>query len=198
MNALIDLTRQSLAALRILLVFTLVLGVGYPLADWAVGLALGDRAHGQPVRVDGAVVGSRLLGQSFEGERWFHSRPSANDYDPLASAPTNLGPSNPDLLAAIERRRADVARTEGVPAAEVPADAVTASGSGLDPHISPEYAAIQADRVASANGLPVAAVERLVAQHTSGRALGFLGDPVVNVLELNIAIAAAVTEDAPA
>lgn len=186
-----DLYRQSLAGLRLLLVMTVLLGVGYPAAVWAAGQALGDRADGSPVRVDGQVVGSRLLGQQFEGDQWFLSRPSANDYDTLASAPSNLGPLNADLIASIEERKAEVAAREGVAEADVPADAVTASGSGLDPHISPAYAAIQAPRVAEANGLTLEQVQRLVEEHTDGRSLGFLGEPGVNVLELNVAVAAA-------
>lgn len=186
-----DLARQSLAGLRLLLVMTVLLGVGYPTAVWAAGQAFGDRADGSPVRVDGQVVGSRLLGQQFEGDEWFHSRPSANDYDTLASAPSNLGTLSPDLMAAIEDRRAEVAAREGVAPADVPADALTASGSGLDPHVSPAYAALQAPRVAEANGLPLEEVERLVDEHTDGRSLGFLGEPGVNVLELNVAVQAA-------
>ncbi|MBS2940092.1 potassium-transporting ATPase subunit KdpC [Nocardioides sp. J2M5] len=186
-----DLARQSLAGLRLLLVMTVLLGVGYPTAVWAAGQAFGDRADGSPVRVDGQVVGSRLIGQQFEGDQWFLSRPSANDYDTLASAPSNLGPLSPDLMASIEDRKAEVAAREGVDTSEVPADAVTASASGLDPHISSAYAALQAPRVAEANGLTLEEVERLVAEHTDGRSLGFLGEPGVNVLELNVAVQAA-------
>lgn len=186
-----DLARQSLAGLRLLLVMTVLLGVGYPTAVWAAGQTFGDRADGSPVRVDGQVVGSRLLGQQFEGDQWFLSRPSAGGYDTLATAPSNLGPLSPDLMAAIEDRKAEVAAREGVAESEVPADAVTASGSGVDPHISPAYAAIQAPRVAEANGLSLEEVERLVEQHTGGRSLGFLGEPGVNVLELNVAVQAA-------
>ena len=183
-----DLGRQSLAGLRLLLVMTVLLGVAYPAAVWGAARAFGDRADGQPVRVDGQVVGSRLIGQQFEGDQWFLSRPSPNDYDTLASAPSNLGPLNADLIATIDERRAEVASREGVDAADVPPDAVTGSGSGLDPHISPAYALIQAARVAEANGLSVADVEELVAEHTDGRGLGFLGEPGVNVLELNLAV----------
>ncbi|CAM3256346.1 potassium-transporting ATPase subunit KdpC [Nocardioides dubius] len=185
---LTDLTRQSLAGLRILFVLTVLLGVVYPLTVWVAGRALADRADGQPLTVDGEVVGSRLLGQSFEGEQWFHSRPSANDYDALASAPSNLGPTNPDLLAAIEQRRAEVAAFEKAAPDAVPADALTASGSGLDPHISLAYAMLQADRVAEANGLSTDEVRELVEESTDGPILGFLGVEGVNVLELNIAV----------
>ena len=188
---LTDLARQSLAGLRLLLVMTVLLGVGYPAAVWAAGQAFGNRADGQPVRLDGRVVGSRLIGQQFEGDEWFHSRPSPNSYDTLASAPSNLGPSNPDLIALVEERRAEVAGREGVDPADVPPDALTASGSGLDPHVSPAYAALQAPRVAAATGIPLEEVERLVEEHTEDRALGFLGEPGVDVLELNLAVVTA-------
>jgi K+-transporting ATPase ATPase C chain len=181
-----DLARQSGAALRVLVVLTVVLGIVYPVAVWVVGLAIGDRAHGQPVRLDGQVVGSRLLGQGFTGEEWFHSRPSANDYDALASGPSNLGPTSDDLHALIEERRTTVAAAEGVDPGAVPADALTASGSGLDPDISPEYAALQAPRVAETHGLELAEVEALIDEHTTGRFLGFVGQRGVNVLELNL------------
>lgn len=186
-----DFGRQSLAGLRILLVLTVILGVAYPAAVWGVGLTMRDQANGQPVKVDGKIVGSGLLGQNFEGDEWFHSRPSANDYDSLASAPSNLGPSNPDLIALIKERRAAIAAAESVDPADVPPDAVTASASGLDPQISAEYAEIQIDRVAAANGLDPATVRELVERATEGRSLGFLGEPGVNVLRLNVAIQAA-------
>jgi K+-transporting ATPase ATPase C chain len=186
-----DLLRQSLAAVRVLLVLTVLLGVLYPAAVWAVGRAVPDRADGSLLRVDGVAVGSRLLGQTFEGAQWFHPRPSANDYDGLASAPSNLGPSNPDLLAAIRERRAAVAREDGVSPSAVPADALTASGSGLDPDISPAYAALQVPRVARERGLDEGTVRRLVAEATSGRQLGFLGEPTVDVLELNASLSGA-------
>lgn len=192
LNSMIkDFGRQSLAGLRILLVFTVILGIAYPVAVWGAGQTVRGQANGQPIEVNGKVVGSALLGQNFEGDEWFHSRPSANDYDSLASAPTNLGPSNPDLIAAIEERRAQVAETESVDPSEVSADALTASGSGLDPHISVEYAAIQVDRVAAATGLSATEVETLVKKYTDGRSLGFLGVPGVNVLRLNVAVQAA-------
>ena len=185
---LTDLARQSLAGLRLLLVMTVLLGIGYPLAVWGAGQAFGDRADGQPLRVDGAIVGSRLLGQQFDGDQWFHGRPSAQQYDALASGPSNLGPSNPALVKEIAQRRRDVAQAEGVPPSAVPADALTASGSGLDPQISPAYAAIQVARVARVNGLSVAEVRHLVAENTTGRGLGFLGEPGVNVVALNLAV----------
>jgi K+-transporting ATPase ATPase C chain len=183
-----DFGRQSLAGLRILLVLTVVLGIVYPAAVWGVGRVVPGQADGQTVSVDGKIVGSGLIGQNFEGDEWFHSRPSANDYDTLASAPTNLGPSSSDLLAAIDERRAEVARTESVDPADVPPDALTASGSGLDPHISVAYATIQVARVAAATGVPLSTIKSLVDEHTDGRSLGFLGEPGVNVLRLNVAV----------
>ncbi|MBE0528602.1 MAG: potassium-transporting ATPase subunit C, partial [Thermoleophilia bacterium] len=120
--------------------------------------------------------------------QYFQSRPSAADYDASSSGGSNLGPQNLELVAAIAARRAQIAAFNGVPASAVPADAVTASGSGLDPHISPAYAAIQVQRVAKARGLSTSAVAVLVAAHTRGRDLGYLGEPRVNVLELNLAL----------
>lgn len=183
-----DLSRQLAAAARLLLVLTVLLGVLYPAAVWAVGRAVPDRADGSLVEADGTAVGSRLLGQAFEGDQWFQSRPSAVDHDGLGSAPSNLGPSNEDLVAAIDERRATVAEREGVDPDQVPADALTASASGLDPHISPEYAALQVPRVARERGLPEDEVRELVRDATSGRDLGFLGEPTVNVLELNASL----------
>lgn len=191
--------RSAGVAIRLTLVATVVLGVGYPLAVWGVGqAAFHDQANGSMVTdSSGTVVGSSLIGQSFTGEqadRWFQSRPSAageDGYDAGASSGSNLGPNNPDLLKAVEERRAALAAADGVPASRVPADAVTASGSGLDPDISPEYAAQQVSRVAAARGLSEDTVRALVAANTESRQLGFLGEPVVNVLALNLALAKA-------
>ncbi|KTR24887.1 MULTISPECIES: potassium-transporting ATPase subunit KdpC [Curtobacterium] len=190
--------RSTGVAIRLTLLSTVVLGVAYPLAVWGVGqAAFHDQANGSMVTdSSGKVVGSSLIGQSFDGkdaDRWFQSRPSAageKGYDANASSGSNLGPSNPDLTKAVEERRAALAKADGVTAADVPADAVTASGSGLDPDISPEYALQQVSRVASARGLSADAVRKLVDEHTESRQLGFLGEPVVNVLELNLALAA--------
>ncbi|MCA5923354.1 potassium-transporting ATPase subunit KdpC [Curtobacterium oceanosedimentum] len=190
--------RSAGVAVRLTLLATVVLGVGYPLAVWGVGQGVfHDQANGSVVRdSSGEVVGSSLIGQSFAGEqadRWFQSRPSAagDGYDAQSSSGSNLGPNNPDLLQAVQERRAAVAEADGVPVADVPADAVTASGSGLDPHISPEYAAQQVARVAAARGLSEADVRALVESHTASRQLGVLGEPVVNVLALNLALAEA-------
>ncbi|WP_154799849.1 potassium-transporting ATPase subunit KdpC [Cellulosimicrobium protaetiae] len=195
--------------MRVLLLLTVLLGGLYPLAVTGVGQAVfGWQANGSLVRADGTrassvddtgadgapVVGSVLVGQSF-GEpgtapEWFHGRPSAagEGYDTLASAGSNLGPNNPDLVAAIEERRAAVAAEDGVDPATVPPDAVTASASGLDPHVSPAYAYQQVDRVAAVRGLDPAAVRTLVDDAVAGRVLGVLGDERVNVLALNLAL----------
>lgn len=183
--------RQCIVGLKVLVVMTVVLGVAYPAAVWGVGqVAFNDKANGQIIRLNGQDVGSSIIGQDFKVEdpQWFHGRPSAGDYDGLASAASNLGPSNPDLLKAIKDRQAAIADAEGVAVNEVPADAVTASGSGLDPYISPEYASLQVERIAKARDLPVEVVRKLVDVHTHGRQLGFLGEPKVNVLELNLAL----------
>ena len=178
--------------------FTLVLGVGYTLVITGIGqLALPAQANGSVVRnADGDVVGSALIGQSFTDAdgapllEWFQSRPSAagDGYDAGASSGSNYGPENEDLIAAIEERRAQVAEFNGVAESQVPADAVTASGSGLDPHISPEYALLQVDRVAGARGLEASEVRELVESRIQARDLGYLGEPTVNVLQLNLAL----------
>jgi K+-transporting ATPase ATPase C chain len=184
--------RQTLAGLRVLVALTIVLGVGYPLLMTGVGqLVFHDQANGSVVRLDGKDVGSSLIGQEFTGSQWFHSRPSAAGHDALASGGSNLGPNSPDLLEAVQQARARVARENGVAPGTVPPDAVTSSGSGLDPDISPAYAHLQVSRVARARGLSVAEVQRLVDENTQGRILGFLGEPRVDVLELNLALARA-------
>lgn len=183
--------RQAWVSIRLLVVMTLVLGIAYPIAIFAVGRLTPSAADGSFVtNASGAVVGSRLIGQPFTDPQWFWPRPSAAGagYDPLSSGGFNLGPNNPDLVSAIAQRKAALAAANGVAAADVPADAVTASGSGLDPDISPEYARQQVARVARARGLPDAAVVALVDGATHGRILGFIGEPRVNVLELNLAL----------
>ncbi len=198
--------RRHLAALRALIVFTALLGILYPLVMVGVGQALfPGQANGSIVSAGGRAVGSGLLGQAYVDAKgnplpqWFQPRPSnasdptnANDpgYNPLFSGASNLGPTNPKLVKQINDRRAAVAAFDGVDPASVPADAVTASASGLDPDISPAYAAEQVNRVAKARGLSPAQVASLVAQHTTGRPLGVLGEPRVNVVRLNAALAA--------
>jgi K+-transporting ATPase ATPase C chain len=189
---------QTWTALRALLVFTAVIGIVYPLVVLGVGqLVTPAQANGSLVTVDGEVVGSSLIGQSFSDAdgtplpEWFQPRPSAAGagYDGGASSGSNYGPENADLIAAIEERRAQVAEFNGVDPDDVPADALTASSSGLDPHISPAYALLQVARVAEARGLPDSEVRDLVEAHIQGRDLGYLGQPTVNVLELNVALA---------
>ncbi len=184
--------RRGIAALRVLIVLTLGIGLAYPLLfTGASQLLAGGRADGSYVEnADGEVVGSSLIGQSFDGPEWFHSRPSAagDGYDALSSSASNLAADNPDLIALVEERQAQIAEEEGVDIADIPADAVLASGSGLDPHISPAYAQLQIDRVAAERDLDEAVVADLVADHTEGRQLGFLGEPRVNVLLLNLAL----------
>ena len=190
--------RQYWVAIRAMLIFTAVLGVGYTAAITGIGqLALNGNANGSLVTAGGETVGSSRIGQSFTDAdgaalpEWFQSRPSAagDGYDGSASSGSNYGPENEDLIAAITDRKTAIAELEGVDPSSIPADALTASASGLDPHISPEYARLQIDRVAEARDLPVATVTKLVESKVQARDLGFLGEPTVNVLELNIALA---------
>jgi K+-transporting ATPase ATPase C chain len=204
--------RLLAAALRSLLVLTIILGLAYPLAMTGLAqVAFGSKAGGSLVSRDGEVVGSALIGQAFtrpvlengapkmdaDGNpvveadpAYFQSRPSAAGagYDPLSTSASNLGPENPNLVAAITERRTAAAALDGVDPQTVAPDALLASGSGLDPHISPAYAAQQVARVARERGLDPETVKRLVSEHTSARQLGFLGEPNVNVLELNMAL----------
>jgi len=198
MTETVNFLRQTWAGLRVLIVLTLLLGVAYPLAVTGVAqVALRWQANGSLVAADGSrvtspdrAVGSLLIGQQFEGPQWFHPRPSVagDGYDTLASAGSNLGPLNPDLVATIEERRAEIAAAEGVEPSLVPPDALTASASGLDPDISPSYARLQVARVARENGLTVDAVQALVDETTVGSDLGVLGEPRVDVLRLNLAL----------
>ena len=204
--------RQYSTALRTLLALTVIVGLVYPLVMTGLAqAAMGSRANGSMLSRAGTTVGSALIGQAFtrpvmengkakkdaDGNvvtepdpAWFQSRPSAagTGYDPLATSASNLGPENKDLVAAYLERRATAARLDGVDPRRVAPDALQASGSGLDPDISPAYATQQVERVARVRGLSPATVRALVAQHTQGRELGFLGEPRVNVLELNLAL----------
>jgi K+-transporting ATPase ATPase C chain len=186
---LTDLRRGAVA----LVAFTVLVGLAYPLLMLGVGqAAFGGAADGSLVRgADGRVVGSRLIGQAFDAPGYFWGRPSAagDGYDAGASGASNLGPTSQALADTVrERVEALLAAHPGATAAEIPAELVTASGSGLDPHISPAAAAFQVDRVAAARRLDPARVRDLVREHTQGRDLGFLGEPRVNVLELNLAL----------
>ncbi|MFM2072681.1 MAG: Potassium translocating ATPase, subunit [Actinomycetota bacterium] len=189
MRALIRQLRPSLVLLAI---FTVVLGIGYPLLSTFIGqVAFGDQADGSLITRDGKVIGSELIGQTFAAPQYFHSRPSAAGagYDGAASSGSNYGPLNPDFLAAIDERVAAYRAANALPdTALVPVDAVTASGSGLDPHISVANARIQAPRVAAERGLELSQVLSLVDDHTDGRVFGVLGEPGVNVVMLNVAL----------
>ncbi|NEC06533.1 potassium-transporting ATPase subunit KdpC [Streptomyces sp. SID7909] len=207
--------RRLWAALRALLVLTLVCGVLYPLAvTGAAQLLMPGRANGSEVTESGKVVGSALIGQRYElpggapDLRWFQPRPSAGlgtnslntQYSLLVSGASNLAGDNPELIHRVTDARAAVVRDNSVPGhpvdpASVPPDAVTSSGSGLDPDISPAYAELQVRRVAARNHLDARQVAALVERHTEGRELGFIGEPRVNVLRLNIALRQLVTAE---
>lgn len=209
--------RQLLPAIMMMVVFTVLVGLAYPLAVTGISqAAFSDQANGSKLVVDGRVVGSKLLGQTFTEPKYFHGRPSAagaaatgsdaadpNDpNDPEASVPndpqdlsqdvssgSNLGPTNPELLSTVRQRAVAYRKENGLAStAEVPVDAVTASASGLDPQISLANARLQARRVARFRGLSLATVDRLIDRHTDGKSLGFAGESGVNVLELNVAL----------
>ena len=184
--------RQLLPAVLAMVVFTLLLGVAYPLAVTGVAqLGFNGKADGSLIERDGVVVGSELIGQNFAADEYFWARPSAagTGYDGASSSGSNLGPTNPALLYAVAERASAYREAHDLSDdAEVPVDAVTASGSGLDPHISVANARIQAGRVADARGLEVDEVLALVDDHTEDSALNFLGGRGVNVLELNLAL----------
>ena len=210
------LLRQTWAGLRIMIVLTILLGIIYPLAVWGVSRVPGlhNAAEGSIVTQNGQAVGSSLIGlnpvdpnakKDPANDKYFHTRASAlaDDYstgddlglganDDASSLASNYGEANPTLVKQVASRKAFIAKREGVSPNQVPADAVTASGSGVDPDISPDYADLQIARVARVNGLTVAQVQQIVVASTDGRALGFLGEPVVNVLDLNLAIQKAV------
>ncbi|WP_327666701.1 potassium-transporting ATPase subunit C [Streptomyces sp. NBC_00485] len=201
-NSVTNTARLLGAGLRALLVLTLVTGVIYPLAVTGIAQALfNNKANGSEIKADGKVVGSSLIGQQGYSLDYFQSRPanglgenSVNtQYKLILSGATNRSADNPELVKWVKEAKAKVVKDNSTAAykvkpSQVPADAVTSSGSGLDPDISPQYADIQVHRVAERNGLSVAQVQRLVDDHTEGRTLGFLGEPRVNVLELNIAL----------
>ncbi len=208
------LLKQTAAGLRMVILMTLLLGVAYPLVVWGVGQipGLSAQANGSIVTAaDGQPVGSSLIGlnpvaKDPNNDPYFHTRPSATasdfsatdntklglaDNDAATSAPSNLSADNPVLVAQIKARKEEIAKREGVSPDQVPADAVTASASGLDPSISPDYAKLQINRVARVTGLSVDQVTKIVNDNTGGRGAGFLGERGVNVLALNLAVQAA-------
>ncbi|WP_431041759.1 potassium-transporting ATPase subunit KdpC [Streptomyces sp. P1-3] len=200
MKSVQSTTRLVVAAFRALLVLTVVTGVLYPLVITGVAQgAFHDKANGSMIKVDGKEVGSKLIGQTYnlpakEGEepkpdpKFFQGRPSNSGYDPLTTGSSQLGTSDSDLVGMVRKAKAQVADFNKVEESDVPKDAVTGSSSAIDPHISKKYAEIQIKRVAKHNGLTEAQVEQLVKDNTEGRTAGFLGEPHVNVLKLNIAV----------
>ncbi len=180
--------KNLITAVLMTIVTTILLGLGYPLLVTALARLWPDKANGQLISKNGVVVGSRIIAQPFTGAAYFHPRPSAagNGYDPTNSGGSNYGPTNQKL---IDRVKGDVATLQAEnPGKPIPVDLVTASGSGLDPHISPAAAEFQIPRVAKARGMSESEVAALVAEHTEGRQFGFLGELRVNVLELNLAL----------
>ena len=203
MSHLPPFIRQHVAALRALLVFTVITGIAYPLVVFGIAqVAFHHQANGSLVSYHGRTVGSSLLCQEFTGAKgnplpqYFQPRPSnatsgaKTDHgcDPGYSAASNLGPNNPALVQLIRQRQQQIAAFDHVKISQIPPDAVTASGSGLDPAISPQYAYLQVNRVAAARHARPAAIRALVSRHIQGRPLGFLGEPRVDVLTLNIAL----------
>jgi K+-transporting ATPase ATPase C chain len=189
MTSILSDLRRGLIALVAL---TVVVGIAYPVVVWGIGqVAFRGAAGGSLVERDGARVGSALIGQRFDDPAYFWGRPSAagDGYDATSSGASNLGPTSAKLAATVDDRlRALLRDNPGTRPSDVPSELVTASGSGLDPHISPAGAAFQVERVAAARDLPVERVRQLVAEHTEGRDLGVFGEPRVNVLALNLAL----------
>lgn len=186
--------RTAARALRAVVVIAVLTGLAYPLVVTGIAqLTMADRADGSLLRVDGQLVGSSSIGQPWEGAEWFHGRPSAIDYDASTSSGSNLGPSSRELSQQIRGRADAILELEGpydpgLTISDIPVDLLTASASGLDPDISRAAAELQAPRIAAVRGLSLGRVLGLIDDHIEGRALGFLGQERVNVLELNLAL----------
>jgi K+-transporting ATPase ATPase C chain len=188
--------RDFKASVIVIVLTTAIFGLGYPAVMTGFAqVAFSHKANGSLIKWDGKVVGSRLAAQEFKSPRYFHERPSATSpaYNAAATTFANLGPTNPDLAKNVKSAAQSILKLEGpynpgLAIGDIPVDAVTTSGSGIDPDISPAYAALQSRRIAAVRGLPPATVQRLISDNTDGRSLGFLGEPGVNVLELNLAL----------
>ncbi len=184
--------RSLMVAIKMTVVLTLLTGIVYPIVMAEIGQVLfPEQAGGSLIYRNGSPVGSSLMAQNFKAARYFHPRPSAagnNGYDPTSSGGSNLGPTNKSFIDSVKQRTKAVMEEDSVAASQVPVDMVTASGSGLDPEISPAAAEIQIERVAKARGISVDTVGALVNANTRPRLAGFLGEPGVNVLELNLAL----------
>jgi K+-transporting ATPase ATPase C chain len=187
------MTTDLIRGVRFAIATMLLFGGFYPLLVWGVAqTAFRHQAQGSLVtRADGIVIGSALIAQAFTGDGYFHPRPSGADYNAASTGGTNFGTTNPDHLAAVRERVASVRTREALPSGAVPADLVTASGAGLDPHLSPAAIDVQVARVATSRGVGSDAVRRIVVAHTESPTLGFLGQPRINVLLLNLALDAA-------
>ena len=187
--------RSLMVSIKMTVVLTFLTGILYPFAMYAIGHTLFPvQADGSLIYRNGSPVGSELMAQNFKKAGYFHPRPSAagtNGYDPTASGGSNLGPTNKSFIDSVRQRTKAVAEEDSIPVSQVPIDMVTASGSGLDPEISPAAAEIQIDRVAKARGISADTVRALVNANTRPRLAGFLGEPGVNVLDLNLALDAA-------
>jgi K+-transporting ATPase ATPase C chain len=186
--------RALVSSVVAIVVFTAVLGFGYPaLMTGFAQLAFSDKANGSLVERDGKAVGSELAAQEFKSPRYFHSRPSAVGYNAAGTSFANLGPTNPDLAKNVQQAAQAILKLEGpynpgLAIGDIPVDAVTTSASGIDPHISPAYARLQSRRVAAVRNLSLERVLELVSDNTAGRSVGFLGEPGINVLKLNLAL----------
>jgi K+-transporting ATPase ATPase C chain len=188
------MTRLLGRSVLAMVVLTLVFGVAFPLVMTGFArVAFSDKSNGSLITRDGTVVGSRLAAQKFTSKRYFHSRPSGVDYNAAGTSFLNYGPTSPELAKSVSEAAQAILKLEGpynrgLALGDIPVDAVTTSGSGIDPHITPAYARLQAARIAAERALSKERVLQLIRDHTDGRSLGFLGEPGVNVLELNLAL----------